>query len=177
MYRFRKHVESLVIVTILVSLAVSIVNAFVFVYYPVAMGFEEDRILIFKKGTNAGVSDLENVITVDFGEERGVSIVVHPSRRGVTYYKDLIRIVNANTHACNITFIVVDVFQDPIKEAHLILTDAATSIVIGVIDLKREGGLYDSIILDAGSEARIDLRFAVSSNTEGSGKALIQIAC
>ncbi|MEM2608481.1 MAG: hypothetical protein QXT87_04500 [Thermoproteota archaeon] len=177
MYKFRKHVEELITVTVLVSLAVSIVNAIVFVYYPVAVGLEEGRKLLFKKGTNAGMADLDSVIIVDFEEDGGISVVIHPSKRGVTYYRDLIRIVNVNTHACNITFIVDNAFQDPIKEAKLIMIDVATSIVIGVIDLKKEGVMYNSILLDAESEARIDLRFVISSNTEGSETTLIQIAC
>ncbi|MEM3712598.1 MAG: hypothetical protein QXR97_03565 [Thermoproteota archaeon] len=173
----RKNVEGLITITVLVSLAISIVNAFAFVYYPMVVGFEEGHTLLFKKGTNAGMPDLEGVIMIDFEKNKGISVVVHPSKRGVTYYKDLIRIVNVNTYACNITFIVDDVFQDPVKEAQLILIDVATSLVIRVIDLKKEGGLYKSILLDAGREARIDLRLAISSSAEGSDTALVQITC
>ncbi|MEM1554631.1 MAG: hypothetical protein QXS51_05640 [Thermoproteota archaeon] len=177
MDKIRKNVEGLIIITILVSLSISIVNAVAFVYYPTVIGFEEGHTLLFKKGSNADMPDLEDTIMIDLEEHKGISVVVHPSRRGVTYYKDLIRIVNVNTHVCKITFIVDTAFRDPIKEAYLILTDVSTSIVIGVIDLKKTGGIYNSILLDAGSEARIDLRFIVSSDTEGSGTALIQVIC
>ncbi|MDW8034026.1 MAG: hypothetical protein RMI79_03705 [Nitrososphaerota archaeon] len=175
MNNFRKHVRELIIVTLLLSLAVSIANAVLFVYLPLTTDFREDRMLVFKKGTNANVADLEGVIIVDLNGDRGISMMIHPSKRGITYYKDLVRIVNVNEDSFNIFFKVDDAFQEPVKEAHLILRNVDTSLVIRVIDLRRERGTYSSILLDAGREVSIDLRLSISSNTEGSGTALIQI--
>jgi hypothetical protein len=78
------------------------------------------RAIILKKGINADRTDLTEMITVELSDGNSASITLHPSTRGTTHYKDLVRIRNIGAQACSIVFKIDVAFKDPVREAQLI---------------------------------------------------------
>lgn len=174
-----KNRVGFVVPTILLALVISVVNAAVFVYYPINItAVWTLRPIRFEEGTNAGGPDLGpgNTITVTLTEEKtSAAIKVHPSRRGTTYYKDVLRIVNGDARAYFIGFVVIDPFVDTaVVEAQLIVRTLG-GVLIGTVNLKATGTTWVPWELGAGDQFRIDLRFIVSSATPGSEEALINL--
>jgi hypothetical protein len=179
MNSIKNHTKELVVLTILLAVAVSVVNAAVFVYYPISITAQwGPRPVYFAGGTNAGGTDLGagNTITVSLSEEdTSASITVNPSRRGTTRYKDVLRIVNSDTQAYWIGFTVDTAFDDvAIGTAELIVRTTGGALV-GTIDLTSTGTTWVPWQLSASSQLRVDLRFTISSGSPGSDSASITL--
>ncbi|MGQ9479624.1 MAG: hypothetical protein ACUVQ0_06415, partial [Thermoproteota archaeon] len=175
MNTIKNHTKELVTLTILLALAVSVVNAAVFVYYPISITAQwGPRPVHFSSGTNAGGKDLGsgNTITVSLDDgDTSASITVHPSGRGTTRYKDVLRIVNDDTQAYYIGFTVDTAFRDTaISQAELIVRTTGGAL-IGTVDLTSTGTTWTPWTLGASSQLRVDLRFTISSGSSGSDSA------
>lgn len=172
--------KELLIIAILLALAVSVVNAAVFVYYPIDISAQwSERPLYFSTtGTNAGGSDLGagNTITVNLGDDyTSASITVHPSRRGTTRYRDIMRIVNNDTQAYYLGFSVDTNFDDSdVDAAELVLRTTAGGL-IGTVNLKSTGTTWVPWTIGASGQLRVDLVFKISSSGSGSDAASIQL--
>lgn len=170
--------KELIVIAILLALAISVVNAAVFVYYPIDISAQwSKRPIYFANGDNAGGSDLSGTVALSLSEDdTSASITVHPSRRGTTRYKDVLRIVNGDTQAYYIGFSVDTAFDDSaITEATLIVRNAMTGILIGTVDLKSTGTTWTPWSLGASEQLRVDLTFRISSGSSGSDSASIQL--
>ncbi|MGC8831953.1 MAG: hypothetical protein ACP5PQ_05180 [Thermoproteota archaeon] len=179
MNAIKNHTKELIVLTILLALAVSVVNAAVFVYYPISITAQYGpRPVYFDEGTNAGRSDVGagNTITVSLSDDDTyASITVNPSRRGTTRYKDVLRIVNNDTQAYYIGFTVDTAFDDSaITNAELIVRTTGGAMV-GTVDLKSSGTTWVPWLLSAKDQLRIDLRFTISSRSSGSDSASITL--
>lgn len=170
--------KELIVIAILLALAMSVVNAAVFVYYPIGISAQwSKRPMYFAEGNNAGGTDLSGTITINLSEDdTSASITVHPSRRGTTHYKDVLRIVNDDAQAYYIGFSVDTAFDDAaIAEAELVVRDATTGALVGTVNLRSTGTTWSPWSLGAGGQLRVDLRFRVSSGNSGSDSASIQL--
>jgi hypothetical protein len=181
MNKIRNHTKELIVLTILLAVAVSVVNAAVFVYYPISItaGWIQPPIRFLGKpyATNAGGTDLGagNTITVSLSEENTTAtLIVHPCRRQRTYYKDILRIFNGDSKAYYIGFNVTQRFGNAISEAELIVRTTGGDLV-GTIDLKSTGTKWVPWQLSASSQLRVDLRFTISSGSSGSDGASITL--
>ncbi|MEM2088717.1 MAG: hypothetical protein QXF52_08655 [Thermoproteota archaeon] len=175
----KNHTKEFVVLTILLALAVSVVNAAVFVYYPISITAQwGPRPVYFAEGTNAGGTDLGagNTITVSLSEEdTSASITVHPSRRGTTRYKDVLRIVNSDTQAYYIGFTVDTAFDDSAISVAQLIVRTTGGALVGTVDLTSTGTTWVPWTLDASSQLRVDLRFTISSGSSGSDSASITL--
>jgi len=129
-------------------------------------------------GTDANKTDLASTMVVSLSD-RGTSALVnvHPSRRGVTRYKDIVRIMNVdNYQQYYIGFIVNKAFDNnALDAAELIIRDVSTGSLIGTVDLKKSGATYVPWVISPGGQLRVDLEFKVSSNSSGTDSASIQL--
>jgi len=174
MNSIKNHTKELVVLTILLAVAVSVVNAAVFVYYPISISAEWNRYPIkFEQGTNAGHYDIDGTIGVTLEDgDTTATITVHPSRRGVTRYKDILKITNNGTQAYYIGFAnVTDHFGAPISVAKLLLYNASNNNYIGEVDLMDTLNTWPVGSLSAGQSIRVDLLLKISSGSSGSDTA------
>ncbi|MEM0371738.1 MAG: hypothetical protein QXD67_03720 [Ignisphaera sp.] len=89
---------------ILLILALSVVTASLFAYYPLNIAVVPQQPGVrFEAGSNAGKPDIgSNTITVNIGSNStSASIEIHPTYQE-TYYKDILRIVNNDNEAMHI---------------------------------------------------------------------------
>jgi len=179
MNKIRNHTKELVVLTILLAVAVSVVNAAVFVYQPLSITAKWNGPLVrFDGGTNAGNDDLggETIEVTISSDGTEASITVHPCRRGRTYYKDILRVVNDRDEAVYVGFSVDTPFDDSaIIVAQLIVKNATTGVTIDTIDLKAGGTTWVPWTLGSGNELRIDLRFEINSDEIGSDDASLSL--
>jgi len=178
MDRPRNKTREIVVLTILIAVAVSIVNAAVFVYYPINMGAEWSRRPIYfdTTGTNAGGPDIGGTITVTLSDTDGdgtgtaAEIGVYPSRRGTTLYHDIMTIKcdDTETQTYTLWIKVNTAFDDgAIDQAYLIVGSAQ-------VNLKATGTAGIGSI-DPGEELSVSLRLKISSTTTGSDSASIEL--
>jgi len=169
--------KELMVIAILLALVISVVNAAVFVYYPIGISAQwSKRPMYFAGGNNAGGTDLSGTITINLSEDdTSASITVHPSRRGTTRYKDVLRIVNGDTQAYYIGFSVDTAFDDSaITEATLIVRSVDGDL-IGTVNLKSTGTMWTPWSLGVSEQLKVDLTFRISSDTSGSDSASLQL--
>jgi len=171
MSRTRNNTRELVVLTILIAVAVSVVNAAVFVYYPmdVTASWSKRPIYFDTAGTNAGGPDLSGTITVVLSEDgTDAAITVHPSRRGTTLYHNIMTIKNDDTQTYYLWIKVETAFDDSsISEAYLLAGSTQ-------VDLKQTG-VTSMGSLDAGEELSVSLRLKVSSSGSGTDSASIEL--
>jgi len=162
----RKLIALLAIATL-----ISIVNASVFVYYPIILTISpQNPPVVFSAGSNANKKDLwGETITVITGDGTSLTIEVHPTLQR-NYYYDIARIKNndgSNTYY--IKFRVTKSITDSrVDEAYLIINGDYN------INLK-SGGVQpnDWIVLSSSSEFRVDLY--IELNSYGSGDITAEV--
>jgi len=183
----KSHAKELLVLTILLAIAVSVVNAAVFVYYPIDISAGWQNIEVYfttdYRGNNAGKADLgsQNIIIVKLDRKdppaNGTSayIEVHPCRMQTTYYRDIMRIANNGSQAYYIGFIVKTPFSDnAISVAELIIKDTSGKTV-GTVNLKSTGTTWTLEKLNSNSQFVVDLEFTISSSSSGSDSASISL--
>ncbi|MGQ9691844.1 MAG: hypothetical protein ACUVQY_11445 [Thermoproteota archaeon] len=181
MNRVKNHTKELITLTILFALTLSVVNAAVFVYYPIDITAQwGPRPVYFEKGTNADQPDLSEKEKIEVrlsDDNTSASITVHPSRMGMTYYKDVLRIVNGDgDRAYYIGFTVNTAFtNDSISKAYLIVKNPINDELIGRVDLRSTETTWEPWTLGTNSQLRVDLMFVISSSGKGSDKARIYL--
>jgi len=184
----KSHAKEFLVLTILLAIAVSVVNAAVFVYYPVGISANwAPPSVYFSGGTNANQTDLGagNTISVILSDGyttasgkcyTSASLTVHPSSYGTTYYKDVLRINNGGNQAYYIGFIVNTAFTNTtISTARLILKTTDGSTTVGTVDLKSTGTTWKRWLLNSNSQLVVDLEFTISSSSSGSDSASISL--
>ena len=156
----RKLIALLAIATL-----ISIVNASVFVYYPINLTISpQNPPVVFSTGSNSNERDLwDKTITVDItdgvadNEGTRLTIEVHPTLQK-NYYYDIARIKNNDDkHTYYIKFRVTSCINDDrVYEAYLIINNTNTQYEI---DLKSSGVQPndDWITLSSLGEFRVDL--------------------
>lgn len=151
-----------------IATLVSIVNASVFVYYPINITITPKQPpIVFVGGDNANQRDLwGNTITVNIGDSgTSLAIEVHPTLQR-NYYYDIARIKNndiSNTYY--IKFRVTQAITDNrVNEAYLIISDSGTQYINLKIGDLQPG---EWISLGASGELRVDL-YIVLSGYDGS---------
>jgi hypothetical protein len=176
MNKIRNHTKELIVLTILLAVAVSVVNAAVFVYYPISITAQWVKPNVyFAGGSNAGKTDLSESIGVNIGEDgTSLGITIHPSRRQTTYYKNVSLIVNDYDSAVYIGFNVTTPFTN-IDEAYLIVRPVSGGTPLLTVNLKNSELQGWSRTIDANSKVRIDLRFKIDKGTEDSETATVQL--
>ena len=165
----RKLIALLAIATL-----ISIVNASVFVYYPINLTISpQEPPVVFSAGSNANKRDLGDrtitVITSNSGTS--LTIEVHPTLQR-NYYYDIAEIKNnddSNTYY--IKFRVTEPITDSrVDKAYLIINEDYNN----KIDLKSSGVQpNDWIELSSSSEFRVDLYIVL--NSVGSGDITVGV--
>jgi len=183
----KSHAKELLVLTILLAIAVSVVNAAVFVYYPVGISANwAPPSVYFSGGTNANQTDLGagNTISVilsggyTIASGKGytsASLTVHPSSYGTTYYKDVLRINNGGTQAYYIGFIVNTAFSNTAISAAELIIKTTSGSTVGTVDLKSTGTTWIPWSLSSSSQLVVDLEFTISSSSSGSDSASISL--
>ena len=156
------------IVLLAIATLVSIVNASVFVYYPINLKISPQQPpVVFIPGSNSDGTDLwGSTITVNIGGGgTNLSIEVHPTLQR-NYYYDIVKIRNNdNNNAYYLKFRVISPISDErVSEAYLIIGGDYSE----KIDLK-QGGLQPSVwfTLSTSSELRVDLYLVLTGYTGG----------
>ncbi|MBO3809414.1 MAG: hypothetical protein FGF50_07455 [Candidatus Brockarchaeota archaeon] len=171
MKRMKNNTRGILMLAILIAVAVSAVNAAVFVYYPIDItaSWSKRPIYFDTTGTNAGGPDLSGTITVDLSEDgTDADITVHPSRRGTTLYHNIMKIKNEDTQIYYLWIKVNTAFDDQsISEAVLIVDSTE-------IDL-RETGVTSIGSISVGGELSVSLRLKISSSVSGTDSASIEL--
>ncbi|MEM0474174.1 MAG: hypothetical protein QXS11_02625 [Zestosphaera sp.] len=160
------NIKRKVIILLAIATLISIVNASVFVYYPVTLTIRpQEPPVVFHEGTNAGKPDLRgNKITVNIGNEgTSLEITVHPTLQK-NYYYDIAKIVNQdnNDNVYYIKFRVTNpITDDGVVNASLIIRDTNDHYLI---DLKTTGLQPNNnwISLQASGELHVDLYLELS---------------
>jgi len=174
MNKIRNYMKELVVLTILLAAATSMVNAAVFVYYPIEITAQWVRRPIYfdTAGTNAGGPDIGGTITVSLSEEdTSASITVNPSRRGTTLYHNIMKIkCDSNEGRTYYLWIKVNTAFDEgaIDQAYLIVGSAQ-------VNLKATGSVVGIGSINPGGELSVSLRLKISSTTTGSDSASIEL--
>jgi hypothetical protein len=160
----RKLIALLAIATL-----ISIVNASVFVYYPINLTISpQNPPVVFSTGSNSNERDLwDKTITVDItdgvadNEGTRLTIEVHPTLQK-NYYYDIAKIKNNDDkHTYYIKFRVTSCINDDrVYEAYLIINGDYDN----KIDLKSGGVQPDNWIeLSSSSAFRVDLYIVLDS--------------
>lgn len=162
------------------ALVATLVNIgiFIFCVANVSAQWSKFPIYFYKMGTDDCETDLASAMSVSLSDGGTyVSINVHPSRRGITRYKDIVRIINVDDYQqYYIGFIVNKAFDDDaVDAAGLIIRDASTENLIGTVDLKKTGTTYAPWAISPGGQLRVDLEFKISSNSSGTDTASVQL--
>jgi hypothetical protein len=158
----RKLIALLAIATL-----ISIVNASVFVYYPITLTISpQNPPVVFSTGSNSNKRDLwDKTITVSIDDDTRLTIKVHPTLQR-NYYYDIAKIENKDTNTYYIKFRVtnpIPITDGRVNEAYLIINGDYK------IDLKNDGVQPDDnwIELSSSSAFRVDLYIVL--NSVGSG--------
>lgn len=171
MNRARSKTQGILMLAILIAVAISAVNAAVFVYYPMDITAEWSKRPIYfdTAGTNAGGTDISGTITVILSEEgTEADITVHPSRRGTTLYRNIMKIKNEDTQTYYLWIKVNTAFDDQsISEAVLIVGSAQINL--------RQTGLTSIGSISGGEELSVSLRLKISSSDQGTDSASIEL--
>ena len=163
-----KRMKIKISLIIVATLALLLVNAAVFAYYPVAVTVTGVQPVVFVAGDNAGEPDLGdgNLIVVTLGANgASASITVHPTYQ-ITYYKDVLRLQNQDTTK---SYYVAIRVNDPAdlggaSTATLRIYDS-TGILVATVDLATTGTSDWITLLNAGDYLRFDLKFYIEEGT------------
>jgi len=124
------------------AITLAIVNASVFVYYPITVNLVPAAPpIIFVEGSNANTADLRNYnIKVSITEANtNLTITVHPTYQ-TTYYKNISEIKNLDSNAYHVYIKVVDTMSGGnLTSAYLIINKSGTLVSV---DLKNTGLTY-----------------------------------
>ncbi|MFN3267718.1 MAG: hypothetical protein ACK416_00495, partial [Zestosphaera sp.] len=149
-----------------IAALVGIVNATVFVYYPINITVSpQEPPVIFQGGSNANKTDLwgEDIeVTIeDYGTK--LTITVHPTMQK-NYYYDIVKVANNDqNNAYYIKFRVLTPINDPrISKAYLIIGNQKIDLMSS--DLQPNNW----ITLSAGSTLRVDLYLELTGYSGGS---------
>jgi len=146
---------------VLIALALAVVNASVFTYYPVSITLATQQPpLIFKYGSNTKKPDLwSTTITADIGAANtSLTLTVHPTYQ-TTYYKDIARIKNQDSSNSYYVAIKVNTpFTGP-SEAKLLIYSGSNNVA--TVDLLTTGTTTWFGPISAGSEWSIDLKITI----------------
>ena len=161
------NTKNKLIALLAIATLISIVNASVFVYYPITLTISPQQPpVIFQKGDNADKPDLwGNTISVIIGDEgTSLSISIHPTLQR-NYYYNISMIVNQDSsNAYYIKFRVTSPITDSrVSVAYLVLNNDGTQYLI---DLK-SGNLQPSdwITLSGSEKYRVDLYIELKDYT------------
>ncbi|MBO3798825.1 MAG: hypothetical protein JTT13_08160 [Candidatus Brockarchaeota archaeon] len=171
MNRTRSNTRGILMLAILIAVAVSAVNAAVFVYYPmdIAASWSKRPIYFDTTGTNAGGPDLSGTITVTLSEDgTDADITVHPSRRGTTLYHNIMKIKNEDDQTYYLWIKVNKAFSNSsITEAVLIVGSTQINL--------RQTGTTSIGSINPNGELSVSLRLKISSSGTGSDDASIEL--
>ncbi|MBO3841996.1 MAG: hypothetical protein FGF48_06220 [Candidatus Brockarchaeota archaeon] len=171
MNRTRSNTRGILMLAILIAVAVSAVNAAVFVYYPMGItaSWSKRPIYFDTEETNAGGPDLSGTIQVSLSDEGTVaSVTVHPSRRGTTLYHNIMKIKNEDAQTYYLWIKVNTAFDDQsISEAVLIVDSTEINL--------RETGVTSIGSISEGGELSVSLRLKISSTGPGTDSASIEL--
>jgi len=157
------------IVLLAIATLVSIVNASVFVYYPINLTISPQQPpVVFESGSNAGQRDLwGGIITVNIGDEgTSLSIKVHPTLQR-NYYYDIVKIKNNDNNVYYLKFRVISpIADDRVSAAYLIIADGDYSEKINL----KQGTLQPDgwFTLSADSKLRVDLYLVLTGYADSS---------
>ena len=146
---------------VLIALALAVVNASVFTYYPVSITLAPQKPpLIFESGSNTGKPDLfGQTITASIGDaSTSLALTVHPTYQ-TTYYKDIARIKNQDSSNSYYVAIKVNTLFTGPSEAKLLIYSGSTNVA--VVDLLTTGTTTWLGPISAGSEWSIDLKITI----------------
>jgi len=159
--------ERKLIALLAVAALVSIVNASVFVYYPITVSLQPTQPpIIFSKGKNAGGQDLYgNTIGVSMGNANtSLTITVHPTYQ-TNYYRNITVIKNQDSKAYYFKIRVTDAFTDTkITNAKLRIYNSGRSIDIWVYLTSTGDTPSDSWLgpLNANEKWFVDINITIS---------------
>jgi len=151
----------------ILALALAVVNAAVFVYYPMSLNLEPSKPAVyFVPGSNANQPDVMYgagntiAVTVDSAGAQA-TMTVHPTYQR-TYYKEVLNITNQDTQAYDVWLIIDDAINvgGNLTSARLYAKDASGNTVKPV-DLSQTGPVLVGQI-PGGASWRIDLEFQVT---------------
>jgi hypothetical protein len=151
------------------ALALALVNAAVFVYYPMNITVSPQKPPVyFDYGSNANQNDLMgNTISVAISEaSTSLSIQVHPTYQ-VNYYKNITVIKSQDTaNAYYILFDITDPISDSnVDSANLIISDSSGT-PIATIDLKNTGTQPTSwITVNPGDTLTVSLNITITPSS------------
>ena len=157
-----------VLLILAAALALLMVNAAVFAYYPVTITVTGVQPVILELGDNAGKDDLgaDNRILVTLGPKNAsASITLHPTYH-TTYYKNVTVIKNLDSKAYYVAIRVNDVADPSVfTEASLIICDSSGA-TIATIDLTATGTSSWLGPLGAGDNFSLDFRFNIDEGVD-----------
>ena len=151
------------------ALALALVNAAVFVYYPMSIGLSPQKPPVyFDLGSNANQKDLwGNTITVSLSEANtNLAVQVNPTYQD-NYYKNITVIKSQDTsNTYYILFDVTDAITDTnVTTAELIVSDSSGA-PIATIDLKSTGVQPSSwITVNPGETLTISLELTITPDS------------
>ncbi len=151
------------------ALALALVNAAVFVYYPMSIGLSPQKPPVyFDLGSNANQKDLwGNTISVSLSEANtNLAVQVNPTYQ-VNYYKNITVIKSQDTsNTYYILFDVTDAITDTnVTTAELIVSDSSGA-PIATIDLKSTGVQPSSwITVNPGETLTISLELTITPDS------------
>ena len=148
---------------VLIALALAVVNASVFTYYPVSITLAPQKPpLIFESGSNTGKPDLfGQTITASIGDaSTSLALTVHPTYQ-TAYYKDIARIKNQDSSNSYYVAIKVNTpFTGP-SGAKLLIYDSSGNKIKEVDLLTTGTTTWFAQQISAGSEWRMDLNITI----------------
>ncbi|MGB9895407.1 MAG: hypothetical protein ACPLN2_05825 [Thermoproteota archaeon] len=161
---------------VLVALALAVVNASVFTYYPLSITLTPQKPpLIFKYGSNTKKPDLYGeTITADIGPANtSLSLTVHPTYQK-TYYKDIAEIKNQDSSNSYYVAIRVNTpFSGP-TEAELLVFSGSTNVA--AVDLLSTGTTAWLGPIPANGVWSIDLKVVILEKTGDSSSSAPSIS-
>ncbi|MGC8577958.1 MAG: hypothetical protein ACP5M7_08230 [Thermoproteota archaeon] len=156
---------------VLVALALAVVNASVFTYYPINITLAPQQPpLIFQPGSNTGKPDLYGTtITATLGDaSTSLTLTVHPTYQ-TTYYKDIAEVKNQDPSKSYYVAIRVNTpFTGP-TEAKLLVFSGSTNVA--AVDLLSTGTTAWLGPIPANGVWSIDLKVVIPETGGSSSSA------
>ncbi|MEM3924377.1 MAG: hypothetical protein QXZ48_08855 [Zestosphaera sp.] len=171
------NIKRKIIILLAIATLISIVNASVFVYYPVTLKISPQQPpVVFREGTNAGQPDLwGKTITVNIGNEgTSLEITVHPTLQR-NYYYNLTEIVSQDSsNTYYIKFRVTKAINDVrVNTAYLIISNTSAQYQIDLKTTELQPNNW--ISLQAGGKLRVDLYLELSGYSGGDISASVDL--
>ncbi|MEM4823480.1 MAG: hypothetical protein QXV31_00380 [Zestosphaera sp.] len=170
------NIKRKVIILLAIATLISIVNASVFVYYPVTLTISPKQPpVVFQEGTNAGKPDLwGETITVNIVDDTKLVITVHPTLQR-NYYYNLTEIVSQDSsNTYYIKFRVTKAINDVrVNTAYLIINSTGAQYQIDLKTTELQPNNW--ISLQAGGKLRVDLYLELSDYSGGGIKASVDL--